>query len=71
MREGIDLADEAVPFAIALDVGEEIPEELYEAVAEVLTFVYELSEKQKQRDAARLTGKGRGAPPESPGEGGR
>jgi flagellar biosynthetic protein FlhB len=39
-----------VPLAQALnklDVGDEIPEELYEAVAEVLNFVYELSEKQK------------------------
>lgn len=41
-----------VPLAQALeklDVGEEIPEELYEAVAEVLNFVYELSEKQKKK----------------------
>ena len=39
-----------VPLAQALnkmDVGDEIPEELYEAVAEVLNFVFELSEKQK------------------------
>jgi len=41
-----------VPLAQALnklDVGEEIPEELYEAVAEVLNFIFELSEKQKNR----------------------
>lgn len=41
-----------VPLAQALDkmeVGEEIPEELYEAVAEVLNFVYELSEQQKKK----------------------
>lgn len=41
-----------VPLAQALnkmDVGEEIPEELYEAVAEILNFVYELQEKQKQK----------------------
>ena len=41
-----------VPLAQALDkleVGAEIPEELYEAVAEVLNFVYALSDKHKQR----------------------
>ena len=43
-----------VPLAQALnklDVGDEIPEELYEAVAEVLNFVYSLAEKQKEKDA--------------------
>src|SRR5262249_43258909 len=38
-----------VPLAQALDkleVGDEIPEELYEAVAEVLNFVYSLSQEQ-------------------------
>ena len=42
-----------VPLAQALnklDVGEEIPEELYEAVAEVLNFIYELSERQKLKN---------------------
>jgi flagellar biosynthesis protein len=41
-----------VPLANALvrvDVGEEIPEELYDAVAEVLNFVYAL--QQQQEDA--------------------
>jgi flagellar biosynthetic protein FlhB len=41
-----------VPLAQALeklDVGEEIPEELYEAVAEVLNFVYELAKQQDKR----------------------
>lgn len=41
-----------VPLAQALDkleVGDEVPEELFEAVAEVLNFVYELSEKQKKK----------------------
>ncbi|MEC9465073.1 MAG: EscU/YscU/HrcU family type III secretion system export apparatus switch protein [Myxococcota bacterium] len=41
-----------VPLAQALnkvDVGEEIPEELYEAVAEVLNFVYSLAEEQKTK----------------------
>lgn len=41
-----------VPLAQALnklEVGDEIPEELYEAVAEVLNFVYKLSEDQKKK----------------------
>jgi flagellar biosynthetic protein FlhB len=41
-----------VPLAQALgklDVGDEIPEELYQAVAEVLTFVYNLSQEQKKK----------------------
>ena len=39
-----------VPLAQALnkmEVGDEVPEELYEAVAEVLNFVYTLAEEQK------------------------
>jgi flagellar biosynthetic protein FlhB len=31
-----------------LEIGEEIPEELYEAVAEVLNFVYRLAEQQEE-----------------------
>jgi flagellar biosynthesis protein FlhB len=41
-----------VPLAQALDkleLGDEIPEALYEAVAEVLNFVYTLSEEQKKK----------------------
>lgn len=41
-----------VPLARALnqlEVGDEIPEELYEAVAEVLNFVYDLAETQRNR----------------------
>jgi flagellar biosynthetic protein FlhB len=41
-----------VPLAQALDkleVGDEIPEELYEAVAEVLNFVYSLAEEQRKK----------------------
>ena len=44
-----------VPLAQALnklDVGDDIPEALFEAVAEVLTFVYSLSEQQKQKTVA-------------------
>jgi hypothetical protein len=58
-----------VPLAQALhklDLEEEIPEELYEAVAEVLNFVFELKEKeQKAADARRQKkgGPGAGAPP--------
>ena len=43
-----------VPLANALyriDVGQEIPEELYDAVAEILNFVYEL---QRQADASKF-----------------
>ena len=49
-----------VPLAQALhklDLEEEIPEELYEAVAEVLNFVFELREKEQQRTDARKKGK--------------
>ena len=41
-----------VPLAQALnklDIGDEVPGDLYDAVAEVLNFVYELSEKQKKK----------------------
>jgi flagellar biosynthesis protein FlhB len=41
-----------VPLAQALnklDIGDEIPEELYEAVAEVLNWVYRLSKQQEER----------------------
>jgi flagellar biosynthetic protein FlhB len=41
-----------VPLAQALNklqVGDDIPEELYQAVAEVLTFVYNLSQEQKKK----------------------
>jgi flagellar biosynthesis protein len=40
-----------VPLANALyrvDVGQEIPEDLYDAVAEVLNFVYALAQEQNQ-----------------------
>jgi flagellar biosynthetic protein FlhB/flagellar biosynthesis protein len=30
-----------------VDVGEEIPEELYDAVAEILNFVYALQQEQQ------------------------
>lgn len=50
-----------VPLAQALnklDLEEEIPEELYEAVAEVLNFVYELKEREaKQAEERRNRGK--------------
>lgn len=56
-----------VPLAQALnnklEIDEEVPEELYEAVAEVLAFVYKLKEEQENRH------KGRGKAPEgSPGQ---
>jgi len=45
-----------VPLAHALDkleVGDEVPEELYEAVAEVLNFVYKLAEEQKKKSGKK------------------
>ncbi|MCC6811646.1 MAG: EscU/YscU/HrcU family type III secretion system export apparatus switch protein [Deltaproteobacteria bacterium] len=45
-----------VPLAQALnkmEVGDEIPEELYDAVAEVLNFVYALSEQQKAKHGGK------------------
>ena len=41
-----------VPLAHALDkleVGDEIPEELYEAIAEILNFIFTLSQEQQQK----------------------
>ena len=67
-----------VPLAQALnklDLEEEVPEELYEAVAEVLNFVYELRDKEAKAAEARRkakqpktnsippSGKGPGNPP--------
>lgn len=43
---------ELIGFLIALDIGDEIPEELYTAVAEILAFVYQL-DKEKRRKAGR------------------
>ncbi|MEQ9498500.1 MAG: EscU/YscU/HrcU family type III secretion system export apparatus switch protein [Deltaproteobacteria bacterium] len=45
-----------VPLAQALnklDIDEEVPEELYEAVAEVLAFVYKIKEEQENRQAGQ------------------
>jgi flagellar biosynthetic protein FlhB len=61
-----------VPLAQALnklDIGEEIPEDLYEAVAEVLSFVYKIREEQENRqkkqrsDAQEAQGGAPGAQP--------
>ena len=45
-----------VPLANALyriDVGQEIPEDLYDAVAEVLNFVYALQREEQAKEEAR------------------
>ena len=59
-----------VPLAQALnklDLEEEIPEELYEAVAEVLNFVYELREREaKQAEERRKRARSRGNPAPAP-----
>ncbi len=62
-----------IPLAQALhklDLEEEIPEELYEAVAEVLNFVFELKQQEqtkadarRSRGDPRLGGRPTGAPP--------
>lgn len=68
-----------VPLAQALhklDIDEEIPEELYEAVAEVLSFVYKVREEQEarqkqqaeQRAEAYRAARSAGARPGSPGQ---
>jgi flagellar biosynthesis protein len=36
-----------------VDVGQEIPEQLYDAVAEVLNFVYALQREEREREEAR------------------
>ncbi|HPM42170.1 MAG TPA: EscU/YscU/HrcU family type III secretion system export apparatus switch protein, partial [bacterium] len=54
-----------VPLAwtlIELDIGDEIPEEIYSAVAEILVVVYKM---RRERDAA-ASGAGRGAPTPTP-----
>jgi flagellar biosynthetic protein FlhB len=70
-----------VPLAQALnklDVGDEIPEDLYEAVAEVLSFVYKIREEQEAREKKQRSGRPRpnevpaspsteGPPPPGPG----
>lgn len=58
-----------IPLAQALhklDIEEEIPEELYEAVAEVLNFVFELKQ-QDQRHADARRKRRTGPPPAAPG----
>ncbi len=49
-----------VPLAHALhklDLGDEIPEDLFTAVAEILTFVHDLAKSQKAKDAGGKKGK--------------
>jgi flagellar biosynthesis protein len=42
-----------VQVLMKLDMGEAIPVELYQAVAEVLAFVYQMNEKRGQASSAR------------------
>ncbi|MCP4342028.1 MAG: flagellar biosynthesis protein FlhB [Desulfobulbaceae bacterium] len=48
---GIHIQEDAnlVELLSKVDVGEEIPTELYQTVAEVLAFVYKINEKFKQK----------------------
>ena len=47
---------------IELDIGDEIPEEIYSAVAEILVVVYRM---RREREA-EASGAGRGAPTPTP-----
>ena len=38
-----------VGFLLALDIGDEIPEELYVAVAEILAFVYQIDKEKRKK----------------------
>ena len=61
-----------VPLAQALnklEIGEEVPEELYEAVAEVLAFVYKIKEEQEARQKRRGARQRPGGPQPPPGTG--
>ena len=61
-----------VPLAQALnklEVGDDIPEDLYEAVAEVLNFVFKLSEEQKKKEGNKLPARGQTTTPATPGPG--
>ena len=42
-----------------VDIGQEIPEQLYDAVAEVLNFVYALQREEQEREAARRAARSR------------
>jgi flagellar biosynthesis protein len=48
-RAGVHIHEDAdlVGFLLALDIGEEIPEELYVAVAEILAFIYQLDREKR------------------------
>ncbi|MDA8170757.1 MAG: EscU/YscU/HrcU family type III secretion system export apparatus switch protein [Nitrospiraceae bacterium] len=51
-EHGIPLKEDTkvVELLSALDVNQEIPPELYKAVAEILVFIYGMSRKQKPRE---------------------
>ena len=48
-KAGVHIHEDAdlVGFLLALDIGEEIPEELYVAVAEILAFIYKLDQEKR------------------------
>ena len=47
-ESGVEILEdeELVEFLVALDVGDEIPPELYRAVAEVLAYVYRVTRRE-------------------------
>jgi flagellar biosynthesis protein len=54
-RAGVHIHEDPglVAFLLALDIGEEIPEELYIAVAEILAFVYQLDREKRHKIRTR------------------
>ena len=50
-RSGVAIHEDAdlVGFLLALDIGDEIPEELYVAVAEILAFIYQLDKDKRSK----------------------
>jgi flagellar biosynthesis protein len=48
---------ELVGFLMALDIGDEIPEEMYTAVAEILAFVYQLDKDKRKKAKGKKAGR--------------
>jgi flagellar biosynthesis protein len=54
-QQGIPIRNDPalIQVLMKLDIGDAIPIELYQAVAEILAFVYQMNEKQRQASSAR------------------
>ena len=55
VQQGIPVRNDPalVQVLMKLDIGEAIPVELYQAVAEILAFVYKMNEKRRQASSSR------------------